>query len=142
MHDFLLFSLEHIFFHHIGLIQIIICVLQYKFSKVYLFHEASVFVLSSVLLYSFIGLFFFSLVRFKQGKSNSIPVIRQSLYFSSRSDHFFTYVTVDFCSQNLPSEDRPAISSQYPVPRKCITSPPCCTEVQSYKHTENPSVEE
>lgn len=93
-------------------------------------------------IHSFFFNFFFSLVRFKQDKSNSIPVIRQSLYFSSRSDHFFTYVTVDFCFQNLPLEDRSAISSQFPVPRKCITSPPCCTEVQSYKHTENPSVEE
>ena len=79
-----------------GLIQIIICVLQYEFSKVYLFCEPSVFVLSSVLLYSFIGLFFLSLVRFKQDKSNSIPVIRQSLYFSFRSDHLVTYVMVDF----------------------------------------------
>lgn len=94
------------------------------------------------LLYSFIGLFFLALVRLKQDKSNSIPVIRQSLYFAFRSHHFVAHVTVDFCSQDLQSEDRPAISSQFPVPRKCITSPPYCTEVESYKHTENPSVEE
>lgn len=81
--------------------------------------------------------YFLSLVRLKQDKSNSIPVIRQSLYFCLQISSLCRSCDSLFLFSGSTIGRQTSYFQAISVPRKCITSHNC-TEVESLINIQKP----